>query len=320
MILVCGEALIDLFVQSEAESGPTLKAIVGGSPFNVAVGLARLGMRTAFLGGLSSDYFGITLVNALMHEDIEVFLPTRSTRPTPLALVSPDAHGHPTYAFYAHDTAVQDVDYAQLSAPLPSAVSAIALGSYALAVEPFGSALLELAEREASRLPIALDCNLRPALVGPLEQWRQRIERFARCASIIKLSDEDFIGGWGDRTTPDEQAARWLQNGAKLVLVTHGAFGATAWHRVGRVSLPALPIQVVDTVGAGDSFQAALLARLAQSNLLSLPSLAALDRSAIEDAMNFALLAASMTCAGRGADLPRRAHLEERLRTNKGSR
>ncbi len=117
---------------------------------------------------------------------------------------------------------------------------------------------------------IALDCNLRPAMVGELHSWRQRIEAFARCASIIKLSDEDFASGWGESAEPDEQAARWLEHGAKLVVMTHGARGVTAWFGSGRMSVPAVTVDVVDTVGAGDSFQAALLARLSQNGFVKL--------------------------------------------------
>ena len=304
MILVCGEALIDLF-----PAGSMLKVVVGGSPFNLAVGLARLETPVAFFGGLSVDYFGTMLVETLRKEGVDTTLLKRSKRPTPLVLVSPDAQGHPSYSFYAHDSAVQDVDVADASTPLPPWVEAIALGSYALAVEPVGNALMSLAEREAQRTVVALDCNLRPALVGPLDSWRQRIESFARCASIIKLSDEDFAGGWSGIAQPDDLAAHWLQLGVKLVIMTRGAHGATAWHRSGRVTVPGHPIDVVDTVGAGDSFQAALLARLAYKGALS--SLASLDQGSLVDALRYANLAASITCGRRGADLPRRGEIDE---------
>lgn len=313
MIVVCGEALIDLFMNEGVPSGPILKAAIGGSPLNLAIGLARLETPAAFFGGLSLDYFGTLLADSLRKEGVDTSLLKRSVRPTPLVLVSPDTQGHPSYTFYAHESAVQDVDLADVSHPLPPSVQAIALGSYALAVEPVGSALLSLAEREAQRTVIVLDCNLRPAMVGPLHLWRQRMERFAACASIIKLSDEDFASGWSDGAQSDGQAARWLQRGVKLVIMTHGARGATAWHRCGRVTVPAPRVSVIDTVGAGDSFQAALLARLAQNGLLSSLGLSALDRPSILDAMGYASLAASITCGRRGADLPRRAEIEKRM-------
>ena len=305
MILVGGEALVDMFVDMRDPGGFRLRAVVGGSPLNLAIGLARLELPTAFLGGISIDYFGTRLVTTLEGEGIDTTHLKRSARPTPLVLVSPDAHGHPSYAFYANDSAVQDVQAADMPNPLASSVTAIAVGSYAIAVEPVGSALLSLVEREAARTVVALDCNLRVAMVGSLEPWRQRIERFARCASIIKLSDEDFFSGWGQGAQADEQAARWLRHGAKLVVMTCGARGATAWHRCGRVSVPAQSVQVVDTVGAGDSFQAAILARLTQKGLLNGPALSALDQDAIVDGMRYASLAAGITCGRCGADLPR---------------
>ena len=311
MIVVCGEALIDLFMSEEVASGPILKAAVGGSPLNLAVGLARLETPAAFFGGVSVDYFGGLLTDAMHKEGIDLSLVKRSARPTPLVLVSPDARGHPSYTFYAHESAAQDVNLADVSAPLPASVSAIALGSYALSVEPVGTAFLALAEREAQRTVIALDCNLRPALVGSLHSWRLRIERFARCASIIKLSDEDFAGGWGGAAQSDELAAYWLDLGVRLVIMTQGAHGARAWHRSGRVTASALPVAVVDTVGAGDSFQAALLARLAQNGLLNSLALSTLDGACIADAIRYANLAASMTCGRRGADPPRRAEIEK---------
>ena len=314
MIIVCGEALIDLFMNEDVASGPILKGVIGGSPLNLAIGLARLETPAAFFGGLSADYFGTLLADTMQKEGVDISLLKRSARPTPLVLVSPDTLGHPSYTFYAHESAVQDVNLADVSRPLPTSVSAIALGSYALAVEPVGTALLSLAEREVRRTVIALDCNLRPAMVGSLCLWRRRIERFARCASIIKLSDEDFATGWSEGPQSDDLAAYWLELGVKLVIMTHGARGATAWYRSGRVTVPALPVAVVDTVGAGDSFQAALLARLAQNSLLNSLGLSTLERTSIVDAMRYASLAAGMTCGRRGADLPRRAEIERLMR------
>jgi fructokinase len=311
MILVCGEALIDLFMESDVPRGPRLKPVIGGSPLNLAIGLARLETPAAFFGGLSVDYFGTMLVDTMQKEGIDTSLLKRNARPTPLVLVSPDAEGHPSYTFYAHNSAVQHVDHIDALSPLPSSVAAIALGSYAIAVEPVGSALLSLAKREAQRTVVAIDFNLRPAMVGPLHLWRRRMEEFARCASIAKLSDEDFANGWSEGGQLEDQAAHWLELGVKLVIVTSGVRGATAWHRSGRVTVSGLPVTVVDTVGAGDSFQAALLTRLAHNGLLSTRALATLDRTSIVDAMRYANLAAGITCSRRGADLPRRSEIEK---------
>jgi fructokinase len=310
VILVCGEALVDLFAQSDDALGPILKVTVGGSPLNVATGLARLGTPATFFGGVSTDHFGTLLLNSMRQEGIDTSLLKHSARPTPLVLVVPDVDGQPSYTFYAHESAERDVALADVPAQLPSAVNALALGSYALAADPLGASLLTLAEREAGRLPISLDCNLRTAMVGPLDAWRDRIERFARCAAIVKLSEEDFVTGWGDMAKIGDCASRWLNQGARLVVMTHGANGATAWHRAGHVVLSSRPVHVIDTVGAGDSFQAGLLARLSQRNLLNHPALETLDRPSIEDAVHYANVAAGMTCSRRGADMPRRSEVD----------
>ena len=309
MILVCGEALIDLFVAAEDPTGRTLTGVVGGSPFNLAAGLARLGVRTAFFGGVSTDHFGRLIADGLAAEGIDRSLLRRSSLPSPLVVVTPDEAGHPSYAFYAR-SAECDVRVADVPAQLQEGTTALALGSYLLAHDPIGPALLALAQREAGRRVISLDCNLRPALAGPLEVWREQIDHFARIASIIKLSDEDFISGWGRDARIQELVDRWMGYGAHVVVMTLGAGGAVAWSRSGRTTLRGPAIRVVDTVGAGDSFQAAFLARLTQRGLLSPKALEQLDQHQLADAVHYANVAAGLTCSRRGADLPRRAAVD----------
>ena len=319
MILVCGEALLDLFAQSSDGSGAILQARIGGSALNVAIGLTRLGTPAAFFGGVSTDYLGTLLVDAMQEEGIDTSLMRRSSRPTPLVLVTPDTEGHPNYTFYAPESAERAVSLADLPLRVPVATQALALGSYALAVEPIGTALLTLAKREAARqVVISLDCNLRPAMVGALDAWRDRIESFARTATLIKLSEEDFVTGWGEKAQIVDFVARWLAQGVRLVVMTRGAKGVIAWHQAGRVELPGRPVQVVDTVGAGDSFHAGLLARLAQRNLLRNDAVKTLDAVSIEDAVRYATIAASMTCGRQGANLPRRVEVEAAM-TGRGA-
>jgi fructokinase len=313
VILVCGEALIDLFAQSGKVSGPTFHVMIGGSPLNVATGLVRLGTPAAFFGGVSTDYLGTLLVDAMRQGGIDTTLIKRSARPTPLVLVTPNSGGNPSYKFYAHESAEQDVSLVDLPPKLPVAIEALALGSYALATEPVGTALLTLAKREARRVVVSLDCNLRPTMVGALDAWRDRIEHFARTATIIKLSEEDFVTGWGEKAQFGDFVARWLAQGVRLVVLTCGASGATVWHQAGHVHLPGRRIEVVDTIGAGDSFHAALLARLAQRNLLSHDALKTLDMASIEDALGYAVFAAGITCSRQGANLPRRVEVEAEM-------
>ncbi|HYZ33722.1 MAG TPA: carbohydrate kinase [Crenalkalicoccus sp.] len=314
MILVCGEALIDLFVAGTA-NGASLPATAaaGGSPFNLAVGLARLGAPSAYLGGLSRDGFGAFLAGRLAAEGVDTRLAKRSPKPTPLVVVSPDPAGHPSYTFHAHDCAERDLAVEDLPPALGPEVEAIALGSYVLGLEPIGGALLALAEREGPRRVVSLDPNLRPSLIGDLDAWRARFDRLVRTAAVVKLSEEDVQAAYGAGADPAEWAGRWLAAGASLVVLTRGPAGATAFHASGRFRAPRLPVTVADTVGAGDAFHAALLARLHQRRLLRRKALAALDPAALQDALRYASVAAGLTCARRGADLPREAEVRAAL-------
>jgi len=309
MILVCGEALIDLFLGEADGTVLAARALAGGSPFNVALGLVRLGAPVGFFGGVSTDRFGTFLEQTMAREGIGTGWLKRSARPTPLAVISTDATGHPAYTFHAHDCAERDLLSADLPSPDP-AITAIVLGSYTLAVEPVGSTLLALAERDAGRLVVSVDPNLRPSVVGDLHAWRQRFDRFARAATIIKLSREDLSAAYGEDADPAACAARWLADGALLVVITDGAAGATAYHSGHRLHWPGRPVAVVDAVGAGDTFHAALLARLAQQGLLTRAALATLDAASLADLLRYAITAASITCTRRGADLPSRADVE----------
>jgi fructokinase len=312
-VLVCGEALIDLFACPVDPSGTSMIACTGGSPLNVATGIARLGTQAAFLGGISRDHFGEVIIKFATAEGIEMSLVKRTGRPTPLVTVATDPTGHPSYAFYTYETAEHDLTLDDLPSDLPETIDAIAMGSYALALEPVGTALLALAQREAQRRVISLDPNLRPALVGPLDRWRQRFESVAHCATIIKLSEEDFTLGWGADAQIETAVRCWLENGVRLVAMTRGASGAAVWWSGGKATFPAHAAEVIDAVGAGDSFHAALLARLAQRCLLDRKSLADLDRSAVEDVIRYANAAAALTCGCRGADMPRQADVEGAL-------
>ncbi len=314
MIVVAGEALIDLFVGAPVGATLPAEAIAGGSPFNVAVGLARLGAETGYLGGLSADALGAFLRERLRAERVDLGLAKRSARPTPVVLVTAGSDGQPSYTFHVHDCADRDLLPGDIPPALDARVTALALGSYALAVEPIGGTLLGLAEREAARCLISIDLNLRVSAVGDLARWRERIERFARAAAIIKLSREDLHGAFGAEADPGVVATRWLRNGALVVIVTDGAGGATAYYGGQVMHRPSRPVVVADTVGAGDTFHAALLARLAQTGRLDRDGVAALDEEDLRDLLDYAGAAASITCTRRGADLPTRAEVDAAFR------
>ena len=313
MILVCGEALIDILIGTPFGAQLPAQAIAGGSPFNVAVGLARLGAKAGFLGGLASDGCGTFLRARLMAEGVDLRLAKHSARPTPVVLVSTGTDGQPTYTVHAHDCADTDLAPADLPPTLDPSITALALGSWTLAVPPIGDTLLALAEREAARRVISVDPNLRAGMVGDLAAWRRRIDRYARAATIMKLSEEDLRDAYGPDGNGADMAGRWLADGAALVIVTRGAGGATAYHRAGTVHAPGRRVVVADTIGAGDTFHAALLAGLAQTGRLQRAAIGALDTAHLAGLLGYATAAAALTCSRKGANLPTQAEVESFL-------
>lgn len=310
MILVCGEALVDLFVSAPEAGEMPARAVAGGSPFNLAIGLARLGVPTAFLGGLARDRFGTFLAERLEGEGVDGrFLVRRDDRPTTISAIVTAPDGQPAYSFHGEGAADRWLEPADLPAGLPPEITALTFGSYTMAVEPVGSTLAALATREAGRRVISVDPNLRPAVVGSTRRWAEAVERFYRAATIIKASDEDIRTAWEGQVSIEQAAAYWMELGAALVVVTQGAAGATAFCRAGRISTAGLAVEVVDTVGAGDSFHAALLAWLVEAGRMSRDAIAALDLPSLSDLLACATAAAAVTVTRRGADMPRRMEL-----------
>jgi fructokinase len=308
MIVVCGEALMDVFAGMPSDGGIACRAVAGGSPFNVAVGLARLGRPTAFLGGLSTDPMGRHLHDALHRAGVDLrWVHDRSERTT-LSLVTTDASGHPAYAFYGEGGADRAITPSDLPPDLGDA-SCLAVGSYSLAVEPIATSIETLVAREAARMAISIDPNLRPRVIGDVDAWRPRFHRLVEHATIVKTSVEDLDHLFGPATDADAIAAQWLARGVSLVVVTRGPDGAVAWHACGRFERPARPVAVVDTVGAGDSAHAALLAYLDASGRLSRAGVAGLTGVDVDAALDAAITAASLTCGRRGADPPDAAEL-----------
>ncbi|AEG92458.1 carbohydrate kinase family protein [Ramlibacter tataouinensis] len=305
--IVCGEALFDVFSGAPTAVGFGLDARMGGSPFNVALGLARLGQPVAFLGALSSDFLGQRLLRALRDEGVDERCVVRVDAPTTLGLVGLDDSGVPSYAFYGHGSADRQLTLATLPA-LPDSAGVLQLGSYAMVVEPVASALLGLVEREHGRRLIAYDVNVRLNVEPRVDAWRAVLARMLPRTDLLKLSEEDLVllhPGGNEATL----AEGWRREGVAWVVVTRGARGAVAYTPAGVVEVPGSPVQVVDTVGAGDTFQAALLAYLAETGALSAPALHDATREHVLAALDFSAKAAAITCTRRGADLPRRADL-----------
>ena len=307
MLVVCGEALMDVFVAGETPCGLALDARVGGSPFNVALGLARLGQPVAFFAALSRGPLGERLLRALTEEGVGTVSIARADAPTTLGLVGLDAAGVPAYSFYGEGGADRQLLPAAL-ARIPATARAFNFGSYATVVEPVASTLRALVEREKDRSVIAYDPNVRLNVEPDLARWREHLQWMLPRTHLLKVSDEDLSLLYPGMD-PEQFAAAWLAAGVQLLVVTRGAQGAVAWCAAGRVAVPPVAVEVIDTVGAGDTFQAALLTWLSEHALLEAKALATLSTAQLDAAVRFAVLAASITCSRRGADLPRRAEL-----------
>ncbi len=308
MFVVCGEALMDLF-STETENGLMFAARVGGSSFNVAVGLARLGQPSALYTGISTDPLGERLVEALDREHVRTDLLERLDRPTTLSVVNLTPDGQPSYAFYGNGAADREIGSRGLPTFGPD-VWGLHAGSYSLVVEPVGDTLLRLFEREAGRRLLTLDPNVRLNVEPDAALWRERIARFVAHADVVKVSDED-LGLLYPGATGPEIAGAWLDAGAALVIITRGPGGAEYFVEGGRRSVAGRSIEVTDTVGAGDTFQAALIAGLSELGIWTRSDLVA--TSATERLVAFAISAAAITCTRQGADLPHRVDLSEFL-------
>ena len=340
MMIICGEALLDVFAAGETSTGIALDAKVGGSPFNLAVGLARLGQPVGFFSAISTGFAGERLMRALVSEGVDTRAVARSDAPTTLSLIGLDAQGVPSYAFYGEGCADRLLAEADL-ARVPAGITAVNIGSYATVVEPIASTLRALIERErargdtgdthdthggapGARALIAYDPNIRLNVEPDLRRWRDQLAWMLPRTDLLKVSDEDLgllqpgIGvgisvgisvGAADFDAFDAFAANALAHGVKAVVITRGALGAIGWTAQGRSSIPPVAVDVIDTVGAGDTFQAALLTWLAEQGALSPQALAALTPEQLHDALGFAARAAAITCSRRGADMARRTEV-----------
>ena len=308
MFIVCGEALFDVFATGTTPTGLGFDGRIGGSPFNVALGLARLGQPVGFFGGIGTGFAGERLMQALDHEGIASSAVARVDAPTTLSLVGLDARGVPSYAFYGHAGADRQVLPADL-ARLPATAKVFHFGSYAMVVAPVAATQRALVEREHRRSLIAYDPNIRTNVEPDLGLWRETLQWMLPRTHLLKVSDEDLALLYPGRAI-EHFAASALAAGTPLVVVTLGAEGAVAFTARHSVVTPPVPVTVVDTVGAGDTFQAALLTWLAETGRATPAGVAALDAAALQQALGFAARAAAVTCGRRGADLPRRSEVD----------
>ncbi|MGW9023179.1 carbohydrate kinase family protein [Streptomyces sp. NPDC055722] len=302
MIVVAGEALIDLVPQGAGALAP-LKPALGGGPYNTAVALGRLGSPTAFCSRTSSDTFGEALLDGLRRAGVDVSAVQRGTEPTTLAVATVDENGSAAYSFYVDGTADR-----LFTAPagLPRGTRAVSFGTCSLVLEPGASAYEELMRSAAAQgVFTTLDPNIRAVLIPDPDGYRARFKSWLPAVSLLKLSAEDaeWLGG-----TPRE----WLASGPAAVVITNGGDGLTVFTRAGAEhSVPGVPVAVVDTIGAGDTVNAALLHGLAARDALSPAALDALDADGWTELLGFAARAAAITCSRAGAEPPYASELSE---------
>ncbi|WP_223485046.1 carbohydrate kinase family protein [Pseudomonas sp. A-RE-19] len=312
MYLVCGEALFDFFSENDVNaqaSKVNYKAIAGGSPFNVAVGLRRLGIDVALFAGLSSDYLGRRLQQVLQEEGVRPDYLQDFDAPTTLAMVAVGADGSPHYSFRGEGCADRQLLPGHLP-ELGAEVRGLHIGSFSLVVQPIADTLLALVRRESGKRLISLDPNVRLNPEPNIELWRERINTLVEHADLIKVSDEDLNLLYPERD-PQSVIEGWLEHRCQLVFLTRGSQGATVFsRRHGTWSVPACAVVMADTVGAGDTFQAALIAWLTEQQLDSVEGLQRLSREQIDAMLTFAVSAAALTCGKTGPDLPYRHQLD----------
>jgi len=301
MILCCGEALIDMLPRKTAAGENAFAPHTGGSVFNTAVALGRLDAPVQFFSGLSSDLFGDMLRAQLAASHVDSSPAATSDRPTTLAFVTL-TDGHASYAFYDENTAGRMLSEADLP---KTEADALFFGGISLVVEPCGAAYEALMLREAPHRLTMIDPNIRPSFITDEAAYRARLTRMMGCAGIIKTSDEDLAWIVGDA----DANALLASTGAQVILLTRGGEGVSIVTASGTYDVPAEKADVVDTVGAGDTFSAGFLAQLHKSGHLTKDGITQATEADLRAAAAFGAKVAAITVSRAGANPPWAAEL-----------
>ena len=303
MLLCCGEALIDMIPTPTASGQDGYVPHVGGAVFNTAIALGRLGAQTGMLTGLSTDLFGQQLLASLHANHVDTSLLVASDRPTTLAFVQL-TDGHASYTFYDENSAGRMLDRADMPM-LPDEVSTLYFSGISLVFEPGAEAYAALLKREAAARVVMLDPNIRPSFIRDIRRYRDRLDWMIALSDIVKVSDEDLNWIYPGPQSLFEKLDFVRQAGPSVLILTRSGGGATAFLKDGtKVSVPVDRVDVVDTIGAGDTFNAGVLAKLAELGLLIKESLAAIDPDPMREAIRFGAQVAAITVSRAGANPP----------------
>jgi fructokinase len=283
-VYVAGEALIDL-----VNVGGSLTAHVGGGPANTAKALARLGVASYFVGGISSDEYGALIEAELFESGVDLSLVLRGDKPTALANAIIDENGVASYSFEFEETTTFDFS----SKRLPIGADLVHVGSLATLVEPGAKSLFDwVSELD---VPVVFDPNVRPSVLSNRDMYRAAVEKWISISSIVKLSDDDLNWLYGDESV----IQGWLDSGVSLVVVTLGAAGIRAYGAGFTIEVPGVDISLVDTVGAGDTVGAVLVEGFVKYGLSRL-----INSMVLREVLERAVIAAGITCSRAGANPP----------------
>jgi fructokinase len=296
-VWVCGEVLID-----ELPSG----AVVGGGPANTAKALARLGHEVAFIDGISTDAYGVKARAELAADGVDLSLAVTSDLPTAVAVVTLGADGGASYVFKLDKTATFDFNSSWLPDPSRYKPQVLHIGTLATLVQPGADVLFDWALACADFAPVVFDPNIRPQVLSDRDKYVALVEKWIGISSVVKLSDDDFEWLYPGKS-PESIANQWLQGGVALVVMTRGADGLIGYTSDGVVEVAGEKVNVVDTVGAGDTVGAIIVQGLITDGLLNMRG------SVLKDVLRRAAVAAAITCSRAGAQPPYAHEIRERL-------
>lgn len=303
MILCCGEALIDMIPRPTVEGSTGFVPHAGGAVFNTAIALGRLGAKVGLLSGISTDSFGDILMTELAASNVSSSAVVRAARPSTLAFVHLRG-GQASYSFFDENTAGRMIAPKDLVTVEP-AVKALFFGGISLAVEPCAETYAQVLENEGPGRAVMIDPNIRPGFIKDEKAYRARLEAMFAKADIVKVSDEDLSWLFPEGDDLDQRAGLLLQQGPAFVLVTRGGDGADGYLATGeKLSIAAEAVEVVDTVGAGDTFNAGVLAKLAELGVLTKAKVRDLSVEDAAAALAFGSKVAGVTVTRAGANPP----------------